>query len=123
MRHAWVDVGDLQRRNLGDAQARSEPARRHPAARPGTAQIVSCRRDRRPSKEGRDPSDIADVVALRLLAELAQGRVVDQPLLQRTDRWMENRIGIAQPHSLGPSRVAGWFFGPFPAGRDFSFPN
>ncbi|WP_292236704.1 hypothetical protein [Mesorhizobium sp.] len=44
------------------------------------AQILRCRRFRRAAKEGREPSDIAELVALRFLAELAQAHVVNQPL-------------------------------------------
>ena len=33
-----------------------------------------------------EPSDIAQVVALRLVAEMAHGHIVDQPLAQRADR-------------------------------------
>jgi hypothetical protein len=33
-----------------------------------------------------EPSDIAQVVALRLVVEVAHGHIVDQPLAQRTDR-------------------------------------
>ncbi len=156
-----VDVGDLQRRHLRDAQARAigdrerclvleagggveetgnlvsaqdhrqfarvcqpdelarqvravdrvgeeEAQRRHNAVhgRHGNAvillpdlepaQVIRCRRVRRSAKEACEPPDIADVVALRLLAEPAHGHVVNQPLAQRTDRCIENRMGHGQ---------------------------
>lgn len=57
------------------------------------AQIIRRRRIRRAAQKACEPSDIAQVVALRLLAEPAQGHVVDEPLAQRADRCIENRMG------------------------------
>lgn len=62
----------------------------------GAQAAVRDRRVRRSAKEACEPPDIADVVALRFLAEPAHGHVVNQPLAQWTDRCIENRMGHGQ---------------------------
>ena len=156
-----VDVGDLQRRDLGDAQAcaigdrqrrlvleagggvqqpgdlvaaqhhgqlarmgqpdelarqvrpidrvgEEEAQRRHDAVHGRhrnagialldlePAQIIRRRRIGRAAQEGREAPDIANVVALRLSREPAHVHIVDQPLAQRADRGIENRMGHRQ---------------------------
>jgi hypothetical protein len=59
-------------------------------------QVIGGRRIRSSAEEGREPSDIAEVVALRLLAEPAQGHVVDQSLAQRADGCIEKGMGHGQ---------------------------
>jgi hypothetical protein len=60
------------------------------------AHVIRGRRVRRPTEEGREPTDIAGVVALRFPAEPAHVHVVDQPLPQRTDGAIEIGMGHRQ---------------------------
>jgi hypothetical protein len=48
--------------------------------------ILGARGVGRTPQPGREPSDVAQIVTLRLLREAAHGHVVDQPLAQRADR-------------------------------------
>jgi hypothetical protein len=48
--------------------------------------ILGARSVGRASEPGREPSDVAQIITLRLLREAAHGHVVDQPLAQRADR-------------------------------------
>ena len=110
------------------------------------AQVVRGRRIGRSSEERGEPSDVADVVALRLPREPAHGHVVDQPLAQRADRgasrtgWCIGRLLVEEAAMLcpqpndaqrerndptvtstsprAPSRAAGSFFGPLRSFRD-----
>ena len=50
------------------------------------AQIFRCRRIGRTPKEGGEPPHVADIITLRLAAEVPHGHIVDQPLTQRADR-------------------------------------
>lgn len=42
---------------------------------------------RRPAEEGGEVRDLADIIALGVLAEPADGHVLDHPLPQRADGW------------------------------------
>lgn len=46
----------------------------------------------RAPQPGREPPDVADIVALRLAREPAHGHIVDQPLTQRADRASKNKL-------------------------------
>ena len=61
-------------------------------------QVVRRGRAGRATQEGGEPPDVADVVALRLSREPAQGHVVDQSLAQRAD-W---RSGLEIVHRMAP---------------------
>jgi hypothetical protein len=56
-----------------------------------TAKVLAHRRVRRPAEEGREGSDVPDVVLLHLLFETARGHVVDHALTQRADGLVEHR--------------------------------
>jgi len=49
------------------------------------AQILHCRRIRRPADEGRERPDVPNVVTARLLVEAAHGHVLNHPLAERAD--------------------------------------
>jgi hypothetical protein len=92
-------IGTIDRMREEEAQRRHDAVhRRHGNAilllldlEP--AQVVGGRCIWRPAEERRQASDVAEIVALRLLAEPAQHHVVDQSLTKWTDRCIENRIG------------------------------
>src|SRR5690606_38443802 len=48
--------------------------------------VLCARGVRRATKPGREPSDVAKIVTLRLFGEPALGHIVDQALAQRADR-------------------------------------
>jgi hypothetical protein len=74
-----------------------EPQRRAGLVHPGIArpqrsqvklvatQILRLGPIRRQPEEGRELTDLPDIVALRMLAKLADRHVLDHPLAQRTD--------------------------------------
>jgi hypothetical protein len=56
------------------------------------AKIIGCRRVRRAAEEGCERPDVADIVALRLLDELAHGHVFDHAPAQRADAGADKRL-------------------------------
>lgn len=56
------------------------------------AQIISGSRIERPAKKTGKTSDFTQIIALRLVPEMAKVHVVDKALAQRADHWIVRMI-------------------------------
>src|SRR3546814_17353328 len=69
--------------------------------------ILGARGVGRAPEPGREPSDIAKIIALSLLREAAHGHVVDQALAQRADRaTLGKLVHRSTPQAKEPKRSA-----------------
>src|SRR3546814_1803066 len=67
--------------------------------------ILGARGVGRAPEPGREPSDIAKIITLRLLREAAHGHVVDQALAQRADRAnLDKLVHRSTPQVKEPKR-------------------